>query len=185
VRREAAFAVAFSMLPLAGCGYSANTELSDAQQAIVAMKIAPSDLKIVADVDRADRRYRVGDKIGLTVQVDRPASVAVLRVLRNGVTTLVFPNKAQPDAKVAANTALRIPEAGVVIAAERPGTELFEFIASTGTASWLFTRKPAGDDAFVQLGATTRAVAKDIVGSLKAGPSNQAAAMHLSVRVSD
>jgi Lhr-like helicase len=103
--------------------------LTDAQQVIAAMKIGPSDqkaadlkgadLQIVGALDRADRSYRVGEPVTLSVQVNKAAYVAVLRVMPNGATTLVFPNSRQATARVPADTPLRIPEAGAPLETAR------------------------------------------------------------------
>jgi Domain of unknown function (DUF4384) len=175
----------------AACGVIDDSErLTDAQQVIADMKIGPSDqtggeLKIVGAVDHADRHYRVGEPIALSVQVNQAAYVAVLRVMPNGATTLVFPNRRQASAQVAANSPLRLPAAGdqLGIAAEKPGVALFEFVAATRGDSWLFNRKPQAAADFAELGATTRALAKDIVLSLRAGHGADTAASHLALRV--
>ena len=64
-----------------------------------------------------------------------------------------------------------------------PGVVLFEFVATVRSSSWLFSRKPEGSADFAELGATTRALAKDIVTSLQPGPGSATAAAHLTVRV--
>jgi hypothetical protein len=168
----------------------AQETLTDAQQVIADMKIGASeakgaDLEIVGVVGHADRRYRVGEPIILSVQVNKAADVAVLRVMPNGETTLIFPNRRQPSARVSAGTPLRIPEAGapLAITADRPGVVLFEFIASMRGDSWLFNRKLQASADFAELGTTTRALAKDIVLSLKVGHGSDTAASHLAIRV--
>ncbi len=170
-----------------GCAVLQGDQLTDAQQVIADLKTGPSDLTIVGRVEQADRRYRTGEPIALSFEVNKPAYVAVLRVLPNGVTTRLFPNKSQSSAQAAANTAVRVPETGgaSTITAGKPGVVLFEFIAAASGESWLFTRKPAGAADFVELGATTRAVAKDIALSLKLGRGADAAASKLTVRIED
>lgn len=195
----------------AACGVIADSEtLTDAQQVIAAMKInradlkaaglkgadpkaadpkgadpTGDDLKIEGAVDHADRSYRVGEPIALSVEVNKAAYVAVLRVMPNGATTLVFPNRRQAKARVPAGATLHIPEPGapLKIAADKPGVVLFEFVASTREGSWLFSRKPQEPAEFAELGATTRALAKDIVLSLKVGHGSDTAASHLALRV--
>jgi uncharacterized protein DUF4384 len=158
--------------------------LTDAQQVITLMPVGPSDLKIIGAVDHADRRYRVGEPIGITIEVNQPASVAVLRVGPNGATTLIFPNRRHPKARLPANAPLRLSEPGAPpdTVADAPGVVLFEFVASTRSDSWLFSRKPQGSADFAELGTTTRALAKDILLSLGAG-HGAAAASHLALRV--
>lgn len=165
--------------------------LTDAQQVIADMELGPAhpqgaDLTIVGGVDHADRRYRPGEPVTLSVAVSKAASVAVLRVMADGTTTLIFPNRTQPSAQLAANLPLRIPAPGAplqIAAGDKPGTVVFEFVASSRGAAWLFNRKPQGSADFAELGTTTRALAKDIVTSLRSGPGTDTAAAHLTVRV--
>ena len=172
-----------------GCAVIGYGErLTDAQQVIADMKIGPADqqptdLRIVGAVDHPDRRYRVGEPIVLSVEVNQAAFVAVLQVMPNGATRLIFPNRRHASARLAANSPLSLPEPGdpAVIAAEKPGVLVFEFVASSRGDSWLFNRKPQEGAEFAELGTTTRALAKDIVLALGAG--HGAAAAHLALRV--
>jgi hypothetical protein len=175
----------------AACGVIGDSAtLTDAQQVIADMKIGSSDqpgagLTIIGALDHADRRYRVGEQISVSVEVNQAAYVAVLRVMPNGATTLVFPNRRHGNAQVRANAPLRLPEPGapVIIAAEKPGVALFEFVASTRGDSWLFNRKPQEAADFAELGTTTRTLATDILTSLRVGHGADAAASHLALRV--
>jgi hypothetical protein len=171
----------------AGCSVLQGDQLTDAQQVIADLKTGPSDLKIVGRVEQADRHYRTGEPIALSFEVNKPAYVAVLRVLPNGVTTRLFPNKYQGLAQVAPATSVRVPSPGapLTISAGRPGVVLFEFIAAANGDSWLFSRKPTGAADFVELGATTRAVAKDIALSLKLGHGGEAATAKLTARIEE
>jgi hypothetical protein len=171
----AVWAVAGAACSIVGSGET----LSDAQEVIANMKIGPSELKIVGAVDHADRVYHVGEPIALSVEVNRAAYVAVLRVMPNGATTLIFPNRGQASAQVLANA----PLGPVIIAADKPGVALFEFVASARGDSWLFNRKPDAPADFAELGTTTRELAKDIVLSLKIGHGRDTVASHLAVRV--
>lgn len=185
-------ALALALLgAIAACGaISGRLPLSDAQQVVADMRLGPAhpaagDLRIVGEVDRADRRYRLGEPIALSVRVNEQAFIAVLRVLPTGATTLIFPNRGRPSARTQADTPLHIvmPGARPGAAGERPGVVLFEFVAARNGGSWLFDRKPAGSADFADLGATTRALAKDIVTSLHGGRGGDAAAVALAVRV--
>ena len=185
--------VALCAAVVTACSVIGDQEvLTDAQQVIAAMKLGAPEpqgaaLKIVGAVDHADRRYRAGEPVGLSVQVNRAAHVAVLRVMPNGATTLIFPNRLQTTARVPADTVVRIPGPGapITIAADKPGVVLFEFVASSRGDSWLFNRKPPESADFAELGTTTRALAKDIVSSLKVGHGSDTAASHLALRVRD
>jgi hypothetical protein len=170
-----------------GCGVLQGDQLTDAQQVIADLKTGPSDLKIVGRTEQADRHYRTGEPIALSFEVNKPAYVAVLRVLPNGVTTRLFPNKIQSSAQITANTMVRVPQAGapLTITAAKPGVVLFEFIAAASGESWLFTRKPMGAADFVELGATTRAIAKDLALSLKLGHGAEASTAKLTTQIED
>jgi hypothetical protein len=181
-RRAAVAALGLWAAAGTGCGVLQGDQLTDAQQVIADLKTGASELKIVGRVEQADRHYRTGEAIVLAFEVNKPAYVAVLRVLPNGVTTRLFPNKIQSSAQIAANTIVRVPQ---TVAAAKPGIILFEFIAAASGESWLFTRKPTGAADFVELGATTRAVAKDIAQSLKLGHGADVAVAKLTARVEE
>jgi Domain of unknown function (DUF4384) len=165
----------------AGCGGigGGGFELTDAQQVIANMKLGPSELRVVGGVGRADRTYRIGEPIALTLQVNKDAKAAVLRVLANGTTTLLFPSKEQPAAEVAANAIVRV--AGGAL--DKPGIVLFEFVAAGSGDSFLFDQTRAEEGTHAELGTTTRSLAKEIPQSLKPGPGRDTAAAHLAVRV--
>ena len=164
----------------AGCGVVRDSfELTDAQQVIADMKLGPSGLRVMGAVDHADRTYRVGEPIGLTAEVNNAANVAVFRVLPNGATTLLFPNKEHPSAELPSNAAVKVNWGGI----DKPGTVLFEFVAAKSGASFLFDKKRAEEGTHAELGTTTRALAKEVLMSLKPGPSRDTAAAHVVVRV--
>jgi len=172
----------------AGCGVVSRKDvLTDAQEAIADARFNSGELTIAGLVDHADTTYRTGEPIILSVTVSKDAGVAILRVLSNGTTTLLFPNKVRAEAAVAANRSLTVPSAGdqVAIVAGKPGVELFEFIASTAKDSWLFKRAPTEGEDFAELGTTTRALAKWIATSLKVGHGPETAAIYVTVRVTD
>jgi Domain of unknown function (DUF4384) len=153
--------------------------LTDAQQVIAGMKLGASELAVIGGVERGNRTYRVGEPIGLTAQVTKDANLAVLRVLPNGTTTLIFPSKEQAEASVSANAVVRLSGGAM----EKPGIVLFEFIAAKSADSFLFDKKRAEAGNRAELGATTRALAKEILQSLKPGPGRETAAAHIAVRV--
>jgi len=159
--------------------------LTDAQQVIADTQINHGEMTITASVDRPDKHYDVGQPIALRVTVSDNAYVAILRVLANGDTAIVFPNRAHPKADVAAGTTLSVPgpNDAVTIAVNKPQLVLFEFIASSVGDSWLFNRKPDDGSDFADLGGTTRALAKDITNALKVGKGPQTVASYIVVRV--
>ncbi|MBV8888985.1 MAG: DUF4384 domain-containing protein [Alphaproteobacteria bacterium] len=187
-------ALAASMALAACGGLGPSEELTAAQKDIAEVKIGPpaaakadtdaaastasSRLAIAGWADHPARTYRPGEKITLSLRVSEDAFVAVLQVLRNGETTLLFPNKYQPKAAVAANTVLQIPGPGdpYEILAPASGPELIEFIAAATGGSWLFNRTPTGSAYFASLGFTTRSLAKEIAESVKSKKGETSAA---------
>ncbi len=186
-RRRLRAALALWAAAGAGCGVIGDSErLTDAQEVIVDMKIGPADrqpadLKIAGAVDHADRRYRVGEPIVLSVEVNQAAFVAVLQVMPNGATRLIFPNRRHANAQLAANSPLRLAEN---IAAEKPGVALFEFVASTRGASWLFNSEASRSRPILRVGHDDARVAQGhrhlAPGSVTAPGT---AASHLALRV--
>jgi uncharacterized protein DUF4384 len=186
-RRIALIALALCVPMLAGCGMrggammssmmSDELPLADAQQVIADMKLGPSGLRVIGAVDRGNRSYRVGETITLSAQVTKNAHLAVLRVLSNGTTTQLYPNKEHPASEVAANTSFSMP-----VTTDKPGMVLFEFVAAAAADSFLFDkeRAKAGKS---ELGATTRALAKEIVMSLKPGAGREVAGAHVAVKI--
>jgi hypothetical protein len=155
--RLAGLAVA---LALAGCAVvHRGPSLNDAQEVMTLLKFTsnglPTDLSVTGRFDRPDGDYKTGDPIVLTVTTNKPASIAVLRVMRSGDTQIIFPNRNQPDAH--ANGAVN-----VTVPAGPEGTELFEFIAAIDGTEWIFTKKPPALSDYVDLGGTTRAIFTDL-----------------------
>lgn len=175
----------------AGCTVAYKTDvlrkdvLTDAQQVVADTKINHGDMTIEASVDRADTTYDPGQPIVLSLKTSKNAYVTILRVLANGDTTIVFPNRGRRNAAVAANTVLTVPgpDDAVKIAAGKPGIELYEFVASTTSDSWPFKRAPDDGSDFADLGPTTRNIAKELVDALKIGPTHDTAARYLTIRV--
>lgn len=167
-------------------GLIRNDVLTDAQQQIAHTKLNAGGMTIEGHADRADTSYEAGQPIALTVKVSKDAHVAILSVLPNGSTTLLYPNRKHPKADIAADTVLTVPSADdpVSITANPPGIILFEFIASTAKDSWLFNRAADKDSDFADLGGTTRSTAKYITDSLKVNKGPETAATYLTVRVS-
>jgi len=159
--------------------------LTDAQEAIASAELSHGDLTVAGSVDRPDTTYEPGQPITLRVQTNKSAYVAIFRVLANGETTLVFPNRGHRKAALAGNSPLTVPAAddAVKIAADKPGIVLFAFIASTTGTAWPFTRAPDDGSDFADLGGTTRNIAKDLLGALQGGGAHETAATYLTVRI--
>jgi uncharacterized protein DUF4384 len=180
------FAIA-AVVASAGEGHGSlfGRTLTDAQQVIADTQISHGDLTITGTTDRSDTTYNPGQPISLSVKVNKPAHVAILRVLANGDTAIIFPNRAHPKSDVAASQVLTVPGPGETtkLAVDKPGIVLFELLASTASDSWLFTRAPDKDSDFADLGVTTRAISKDLVNTLKVGKGPETAAAYVTVRI--
>jgi hypothetical protein len=70
-----------------------------------------------------------------------------------------------------------------ITAPDKSGIVLFLFVASIAGDSWLFKRGPDKDSDFADLGVTSRAIAKDIVSSLKVGKGPDTVATYVTIRV--
>jgi hypothetical protein len=176
-------AVSWSGIGHAGL-FSSDT-LTDAQQVIADTKINAGAMTIEAGVDRPDKSYDAGQPIAVSVRVSKDAHVAILRVLANGSTVILFPNRKQPKSDIKANTVLTVPGPGdpVTIVVDKAGVVLLEFVASTNGESWLFKRAPSEGSDFADLGATTHALAKYITDSLKVNKGPETVATYLKIRI--
>ncbi|MGH7094715.1 MAG: DUF4384 domain-containing protein [Stellaceae bacterium] len=167
-------------LTLAGCGTGLGRDLNDAQAVIADLRLhktpQPGGLAVAGTADRG--AYRAGEPITLSVTANRAAYLSVLRVLRNGVTTIIFPSRTQPNPHIAANTPVTLR----VTAADK-GTELYEFIAAADGTAWPFTRKPPPGAEYVDLGSTTRALAGDLETTFGPAPPGTVAFAHLVLHV--
>ena len=71
---------------------------------------APGSLEVVAWVDRSDYTYARGEDVTIFVETNKDAYVTVLNVDPAGGTTILFPNRYQPDNLVRAGRAARVPD---------------------------------------------------------------------------
>jgi hypothetical protein len=177
---------------VAGCGVAQHSGIlgtdivrTDAQNAIADAKFDHGDLTITVSSDRENKTYDPGQPITLTIETNKNAYVAILRVLENGDTTIVFPNRAHRDAAIAAHTALTVPgpHEAVKITADKPGVVMFEVLASTSGTSWLFKRAPDDGSDFANLGVSSRNIAKELASTLKVGGPAETAGVHQTVRI--
>jgi len=188
--RRLLFAIAIAA-SASGCASVQRTDLlrkdvrTDAQNAIADTQFDHGDLTINVSTDRPDTTYDPGQPITLKVETNKDAYVAVVRVLENGDTAIVFPNKAHRDAAVKAHTALVVPAPGdsVKITADKPGIVMFEVLASTSGNAWIFKRAPDEGSDFADLGVSSRNIAKNLVSTLKVGGPAETAGVHMTVRI--
>ena len=95
---------------------------------------APGGLDVVAWVDRSDYTYARGEDVTIFVETNKDAYVTVLNVDPAGGTTVLFPNRYQPDNLVRAGRAVRVPDprsGARITVTGTVGAELLKVIAST------------------------------------------------------
>lgn len=133
---------------------------------------AASRLSVSASVDRANRKYRHGDNVVLTVKPSEDAYIWVFDTGTSGKVHQIFPNRYAKNNFVKANAALRIPGSGAkyMLTASRPkGAELLTVIASKTNASLTAEMMPKGhgNSPFLALNGTAQSVAKDLSITLR------------------
>jgi Domain of unknown function (DUF4384) len=137
--RISKYLVTASLLALSTAVASAEeTQLRDltVEQAPLAQIIAPhgGSLRTTIVADHPDAVYAIGEFVHLTAISNEDAFVTVLDIGPSGQTTLLFPNRFQPDNHVFANRPVEIAGGftGAQIMVQPPtGTELIKVITST------------------------------------------------------
>ena len=117
-------------------GQSLRRSLTVEQTAIynVQPNVGADALQVVAWVDRPDYTYAIGEEVRLFIEANQDAYVAVLNTDPSGQTTVLFPNRFQPDNFVRARRSVEVPNSAsqIRIAVNPPvGTELLKVMAST------------------------------------------------------
>jgi hypothetical protein len=93
----------------------------------------PGGLATTIAADRADATYAVGETVRLTLTANQDAYVTVFDIGPTGTVTQLFPNRFQPDNRLAAGQPVEIagPATGAHMRISPPtGTELIKVIAS-------------------------------------------------------
>lgn len=144
----------------------AKNVLSPEQAAISDIGVAPSDLQVVAWVDRQDNTYKVGDQVALSVQTTQPAYITVIAVNPEGVKTVIYPNRRNGSRKIEGG---KVAVLGKFRVSPPVGKEVLKVIASTEPLK--LTGLIEGKE-FDSLKASAESVAKDIGVE---GPKNKRA----------
>lgn len=120
------------LVPLAGPVWSqADRALSVEQVAMDAVRPDEARLEIAAELTDADGIYHVGDQVGLTVELSRPAHLLVLNIDAAGSVTSLFPNEFHTESFVPGGETLVMPGEGARIFVAGPaGVEIIKVIAS-------------------------------------------------------
>ncbi len=133
---------------------------------------AASGLSVNASVDRANRKYKHGDNVVLTVKPSEDAYIWVFDTGTSGKVHQIFPNRYAKKNFVKANAALRIPGKGskYMLTASRPkGAELLTVIASKTNAPLTpaMVNKKNSAGPFLALNGSAQSVAKDLSITLR------------------
>lgn len=106
-------------------------------------------LEVSSSVDRPDGVYFVGDRIVISVRVNRDAYITVLTTGPDGTVYQLFPNGASRDNRLTAGETRQIPRESAdydLLAGEPPGTDVITVLASTqpGRLYGITATKPIG-----------------------------------------
>ena len=129
-------------------------------------------LAVNASVNRANRKYKHGENVVLTVKPTEDAYIWVFDTGTSGKVHQIFPNRYEKKNFVKANAALQIPGRGskYMLTASRPkGAELITVIASKTNTPLTPTMiaKGNGSSPFLALNGTAQSVAKDLSITLR------------------
>jgi hypothetical protein len=128
-------------------------------------------MTVSVGVDRPDGVYNIGDKVVLSVSVDRDAYVTVFNTGTSGKVHVIFPNEYQQDNHVLAGSPVLIPSDDAdfdFIASGPPGTELITVVASTNPDSLVQPGDTMAAGPFQAYTQTAQVVAKDLQITLEA-----------------
>ena len=111
-----------------------QTAVYDVRPPVLPANTRDDGLEVLAWVDRPDYTYASGEDVQMFVETNKDAYVTVLNVDPAGETTVLFPNRYQPDNFLAADRTLRVPDPSAkfrIVVSGDVGTELLKVIAST------------------------------------------------------
>jgi hypothetical protein len=137
---------------------------TQAQQslAILDTAVAPSELRINAQLDRGDGGiYRRDELLHLFLRADRDCYVRVVYQQVDGTRVEVFPNKYHPDGRLRGGVATRIPSPGdgfELRVTEPFGSELIHVFASTEPFDLVPAKPLALEGPFTRLDASLQAL---------------------------
>lgn len=118
--------------PTADAYGQTKSELSQSQQAFLQIASNENPIELNVVLDRAERKYAVGDPVTINVTPMEDAFLNVFSIDREGKVTLLYPNDYAPAALAVGGKRREFPEAaerwGIV--ADREGAELIKVIAS-------------------------------------------------------
>ena len=151
----------------------ANLEPSENREgSAVADGAKNKQLTVKASVDRADKTYKHGDKLTLSVEATQDAYVWVFDTGTSGKVHQVFPNRHETDNFVRAGTKIMIPKSGAdydFVVSNPQGSELITVIASKDDHALTENMVPenVGEGVFLALNGNASSVAKDLSISLR------------------
>ena len=133
---------------------------------------AAAGLAVNASVNRANRKYKHGENVVLTVKPTEDAYIWVFDTGTSGKVHQIFPNRYEKNNFVKAKAALQIPGRGskyMLTASHPKGAELITVIASKTNTPLTpgMIAKGNGSSPFLALNGTAQSVAKDLSITLR------------------
>lgn len=122
-------------------------------------------LEVLAWVDRPEYTYASGEEVHVFVEANKDAYITVLNVDPAGETTVLFPNRYQPDNWLAAGRTLQVPDQAAefrIVVSGAVGTELLKVIASTERRPLLETLQMADAGPFQVVRAQPARLARSL-----------------------
>ena len=131
-------------------------------------------LQVVAWVDRPDFTYAPGERVRIFIETNRDAYVHVLNVTPDGETTVLFPNRYQPDNLVRGGRPAEVaaPGSGAqVVVSEALGTELLKAVASTRRVPLFQANQLRGAGPFRMVSGRAESTARTLTTTITGQPS--------------
>ena len=171
-------------------GQSVSRTLSVQQKLVkdagaVSAPAAAGGLSVVAWVDRPDYTYARGEDVRVFVETNKDAYVTLLNVDPAGGTTILFPNRYQPDNFVRAGRAIQVPDPSSgarITVTGSVGAELLKVIASTRPVDPFEAADLSEAGPFRMVNARAADVATGLTRSLKVIDATPAASVPPAAR---
>lgn len=146
---------------------AAARQLTPAQMPYSQITVPVSAMQVSAWLDRSQALYRPGEQARLFVRVSQPAYLTVLNVDASGATTVIFPNKFEPNGFVSAPGVVKIPADAMagqyaLWVGEPYGANLIKIFATSANVPVVAGAAYAGSNPFMTVGADPAAVAAQI-----------------------
>jgi len=146
---------------------AAARQLTPAQLPLAQVAVPASPMQVSAWLDRSQALYRPGEQAKLFVRVNQPAYLTILNVDASGTTTVIFPNRFEPNGFIATPGVVKIPGDAMagqyaLWVGEPYGANLIKVFATSANVALVNGAGYAGTNPFMSTGATPAAVAANI-----------------------